>query len=368
MSYIVHPTVHSNIFFAGGDLFSQECLEHYDGLLAFAHDHNHSLFHLDAVEATRSNSIGFPNIFYGVGADSNRLPSLRRQENMIYYGLDKLSSEGCRHIVFHGGPVADATYVEGARNSVRAIAGWINLHPGTIDDITLIDLDDDYYLRFGHLLPWTDGHIRRTARNGSEFERYFDEQFKNDVERRYNINYGLADRMLNEADEKDLFYDDDSFNFSIGVFYMNLIPQAIAKVTGSANKMHDFLKCAGWPEISCGGGGPMHSDVVLRDSGLFPDDDKLSEWKKTILNELEFFKNFTREVLAGDIWQPLCPASRRLMRSSATFAEKSINEIHSLVCDYIKCLNEGTEPTHIVFGEKIYKKMSSISELENISY
>lgn len=352
MSYIVHPTVHPSIFFAAGDIFSQECLEHYDGLLAFAHDHNHSLFHLDAVEATRSNSIGFPNIFYGVGADSNRLPSFRRQEKMIFLGLDKLSSEGCRHIVFHGGPVADATYVEGARNSVRAIAGWINLHPGTIDDITLIDLADDYYLRFGHLLPWTDGHIRRTPRNGNEFERYFDEQFKNDVERRYNINYGLADRMLNE---NELFFDDDKFNFSVGVFYMNLIPQAIAKVTGSANKMHDFLKCAGWPEISCGMGGLMHSDVVLRDSGLFPNDDRLSEWKNTVLNELEFFKNFTREVLAGDIWQPLCPASKKLWRSSATFAEQSINEIHSLVCDYIKCLDEDkAAPTHIVFGEEIY--------------
>lgn len=354
MSFTSHPTVHPNIFFAGGNLFSPDCLSRFDGLLAFVYG---EVLHKFASFADMDNDIKYPHIFYGGPGNRSKQPTLHKQKGMIIRGLDDLAAEGCRNIAFHGGSVTDATYVEGARECVRTIVEWIDRHPGEIDSITLVDLGDDYYLRFGHLLPWADGRIRRDARHGSEFEWYFDRRFREEVENRYKIHDGLADRALNDSVERDLFFENEKFNFSIGVFYMNLIPQAIAKVTMDPDIMHDFLKCAGWPEISCGNCGPMHSDVVLRDSGLFPGEEEVAEWKKAVLDELEFFKAFTREVIAGDIWLRPCQASRRLMEASSSFAEESINEIHRLVYDYIRCLNEGKPaPTHIFLGEELYRQ------------
>lgn len=351
MPYTSHPTVHPNIYFAGGDLFSPDSLSHFDGLLAFVYG---GVLHKLASFADMDNDIKYPHIFYGGSGHRCRKPTLRKQKGMIIRGLDDLAAKGCRNIAFHGGSVTDATYVEGARECVRTIVDWIDRHPGEIESITLVDLGDDYYFRFGHLLPWSDGHIRRYARHDSEFEWYFDKTFREEVEDRYDIYDGLADRKLNDSVKRDLFFETDRFNFSIGVFYMNLIPQAIAKVTMNKDIMHDFLKCAGWPEISCSFGGPMHSDVVLRNSGLFPGEEDVAEWKKAVLGELEFFKAFTRDVIAGDIWMKPCAASERLIKASPSFAEESINEIHRLVYDYIRCLDEGKPaPTHIVLGENL---------------
>lgn len=356
MPFTIHSTVHPNIFFAGGDLFSPDCLPRFDGLLAFTHG-GFSPLHSLADFADMDGAITYPHIMYGTAGDMSRKPTLRKQKSMIVKGLDELAADGCRHIAFHGGSVTDATYVEGARECVRTIVEWIDRHPGEIDSVTLVDLGDDYYLRFGHLLPWEDGRIRRYARHGSEFEWYFDRRFRDDVESRYCIHDGLADRLLVDSIKNDLFFETDKFNFSIGVLYMNLIPQAIAKVTMDKDIMHDFLKCAGWPEISSGQGGLMHSDVVLRDSGLFPAGENVAEWKKAVLDELEFFKAFARDVIAGDIWLRPCQASRRLIKASPDFAEKSINEIHKLVYDYIRCLDEGKPaPMHIVLGEELYRQ------------
>lgn len=354
MPFSVHSTVHPNIAFAGGDLFSKECLSNFDGLLAFVSG-GFSPLHSLACFADMEGDIKYPHILYGGPGERNCKPTLYKQKGLIIKGLDELTSKGCRHIAFHGGSVADATYVEGARECIRAIVYWISRNPGKVDNITLVDLGDDYYLRFGRLLPWVDGSIRRYVGHGSEFESYFDTRFKNDVDKYYDICNGLADRKIKGSATADLNFD--KFNFSIGVFYMNLIPQAIGKVTMDVNIMHDFLKCAGWPEISCGTGGLMHSDAVLRDSGLFPVEDHISSWKKTVLDELEFFKAYTRDVLAGDIWLPPCTESKRLIKASSSFAEQSINEIHQLVYDYIDCLYVGRQaPLNIVLGEELYSK------------
>ena len=64
-------------------------------------------------------------------------------------GLSILAEQGCRKIVVHGGKVREGSYKEGAEACVQGVKLWLKLNYDKVEYTTIIDLNDDYYIRFG---------------------------------------------------------------------------------------------------------------------------------------------------------------------------------------------------------------------------
>lgn len=65
--------------------------------------------------------------------------------DLVFRMLSYLVVEnGCKKIGFHGAPISDGTYAEGARLTFEAVKEWINIHPNLVDSITLVDKLGDY--------------------------------------------------------------------------------------------------------------------------------------------------------------------------------------------------------------------------------
>lgn len=86
------------------------------------------------------------NFYHGV----NPKVKSRQVVRLVYRMLDYLNGNcGCRKIGFHGAPISDGTYAEGARLTLEAVKMWVNDHPDAVDSITLVDINGDYEKRFG---------------------------------------------------------------------------------------------------------------------------------------------------------------------------------------------------------------------------
>ena len=144
----LHPTPNPQIFFAKGDLFGEDSLSRFDGIIAFGHSRP-SFLRLEASAAIRDGKLTCPYKIYGLRYD--KCPKLDAIRHFVTSAMRELSAKGCRNIGFHGARPSDGTYVQGAELCVKTVARWLESHPGLIDTVTFVDKNDDYFNLFGPL-------------------------------------------------------------------------------------------------------------------------------------------------------------------------------------------------------------------------
>ena len=338
VNYVEHDTIHPQLFFGGGDIFGSDCLPRFDGLCCFMHA---GPFHDLAICSIKDGSLHVPNVLYGLNGGPCYASSKPHLAKMIYEALDSLTEQGCRNIAFHGGLLEGYSYAEGARLCARFIVNWLESNDDKVSRITMVDLGDEYFARFGHLLPWERGTIRRMKIATTPFERYFESSFLPYMGKMHVC----ADR--NEFIEA--INEEDRMNLSVALFYINLLPQAVAKVCDNEDAGWLFCKCAGWHVISCGLGGQMHSSVVLGDIGLTPSYEDVPQFERHLREETEYFRKLAADVIGGDIWRPVSTASRKLSSLAVRKMAEIQDEIRSLVNEYCECISKGeVAPTHFV--------------------
>ena len=357
MALRTHSTCYPGIYFGGGNLFRVETLSHFDGLLAFVYG-GFSPLHSDACSALMEDRIPYPHILYGADPDlSSRKPNLRMIPKLVWKGLDRLSSAGCRSIGFHGAEVVDDYYVDGARTCLRAICEWIDRNPGKIDRIVLVDAGDDYYHRFGDAKFLIKRGIV-TINPKNPFEEFFERDFMETIS-------DMAPKM--ESDEfpykpfmaisemfrwpggglqaYDLFNTEPIFS-SVSAFYVSLIPQVIAKVTGKMAGMYAFSRCAQWPLVLCGLGGHMSPFEIMKETFALPDDNMREQWAEIIEEEFDYFTQITKSIILAYLWSPDPIAYKDLREIAQPHLEGILSELRRETSRYISFSQGGPCPNN----------------------
>lgn len=139
----IHSTNNQKLFLAGGDMFSQECIERHDGMLAFIHKGFNALW-CNKQKAVEEGKLTLTTHFI------EQIPENCEQvTSATTEGLSILAEQGCRKIVVHGGKVREGSYKEGAEACVKAVESWLKSNYDKVDYITVIDSKDDYFKKFG---------------------------------------------------------------------------------------------------------------------------------------------------------------------------------------------------------------------------
>lgn len=139
----IHSTHNEKLFLAGGDIFSKECIESHDGMLAFIHKGFNALWN-NQQKAMEKDLLKLTTFFI------DRIPETCEEVNLrTMRGLSALADQGCRNIVVHGSSVRNASYKEGAKACLYGVEQWLMYNYHKVDSITLIDRNDDFYKKFG---------------------------------------------------------------------------------------------------------------------------------------------------------------------------------------------------------------------------
>lgn len=113
------------------------------------------------------------------------------------------------------------------------------------------------------------------------FEDYLDGQFQTDLRAWFDLDNKVGFRFdpyaamfaTKEVRPQSCSSTPLSCNFfRTAVYYATLVPQAIAKVTGSMDAMYAFCRCSGWPVLCVIMGGPMAPSTELEKADLMPED------------------------------------------------------------------------------------------------
>ena len=100
----IHSTKNEKLFLAGGDMFSQECIERHDGMLAFIHKGFNALWNCKQ-KALEEGKLTLTTHFI------DQVPENCEQvTEATIEGLSILAEQGCRKIVVHGGKVREGSY------------------------------------------------------------------------------------------------------------------------------------------------------------------------------------------------------------------------------------------------------------------
>ena len=343
-----HSTAYNGIYFAGGDLFSEDILACFDGILGFVYG-GFSPLHFSATYAL-CQGYNKPYVLYGAEHNPSRnvKPQLKDVPRMVWRGLDKLAANGCRKIGFHGAETTDAYYVDGARESLCTICEWMEAHPNVIKSVTLVDTGDDYRLRFGN----ADFLVRRgtfTIPPTTPFEYYLTCKFTEELHNIFDIatsdDYPFCPPTALLRKINPIFDNSsptDHTELSVAVFFITLIPQIIAKLTGKLYGLYAFARCADWPVIFCGLGGIMSPYTILSDSGLLPADG--AAWAAMAREEASFFEQTTRNVILAYLWKPAPETYPFLREIAQRQIGEIVEEIHRQVDIYTKHFLGGPQP------------------------
>lgn len=303
----IHSTADPRVFFAGGDIFCEESMSRFDGLLCYAYSGRPPELELAAEEFRRNNAGALPCIIHGRPESA---PPISRLKSLIHKDLDALATEGCRRIGIAGSKVSDADYIDGAKESVRAIVDWLDGNPGTVDSITLVDVDDDYYRRLGRD-PFRTGALIHNP-SPTPFERWFEAEFPETLALRFNIDRrceGLSFRP------DCIFFDPDSdpkhfgqlmacpdAYLSVAMFYTTLLPLATANEAEMIDGMYAFAKCTGWPCFDRVIYGYISPCSVLEVTGLLPEPGNADDWIRLAESEAGYFGAIVDTLIEGRIF------------------------------------------------------------------
>lgn len=124
-------------------MFSQECIERHDGMLAFIHKGFNALWNCKQKALEEGKLTLTTHLIEQIPENCEQVTSATTE------GLSILAEQGCRKIVVHGGKVREGSYKEGAEACVKAVESWLKSNYDKVDYITIIDSKDDYYKKFG---------------------------------------------------------------------------------------------------------------------------------------------------------------------------------------------------------------------------
>ena len=346
---IIHKTADPRIFFAGGDLFSEECISRFDGLLGFVHG-GFSPLHSAAGFAYSQGLIQCPHILHGLAPMDNK-PSYSRLGHIIRRDLDTLSSQGCRRIGFIGAET-DVSYAESAKECIRTVVKWMDVNPSALDSVTFVVDDDDYYYRFG-MDPFQSGKFIYNP-CPTDFECWFENGFPGELEELFQVYRDSwppyeADDIILTDENCPLPLNDNLFlpstGFSVAVFFTVLLPQLIAKTSGNIDGISAFAKCAGWPVFHRLMAGFISPYAVLKETGLLPSPDQIEEWISLAEKESGYFISILNTLITGRIFVRPTPEAAFLSALNSRFKGEIRNNLHSYLCEVASYLRgNGPEP------------------------
>lgn len=337
-----HPTSHPTIFFAGGDLFGRESLSRFDGILAFAERGGFGTYTRAVLKE------GYPKCPHRVHFQS--IPP-EQLACVVQEDLDFLVEEGSRTIGIHL-----PSFVPESKTALRAIVDWLDTHAGCVDSLVFVDAHDDYFNCFGLDSFGKD----RAASNPSptEFESYYEHKFPTDMKKAFGPNVrsgGISayvitkENVLEKTGQTSL-----PIKFSVCLFYTNLVPQAVAKVTGRLQDTYDFLKVSKMPQIDRFMGGFMDSYTILADTGLLPENkEDVTAWLRLAKEEGDYFFRVLIHHVIGGIQEPTKAPAKHLARLNGQQIKAMRQEMKKYLKSFEACLKGGPAPANYFLPEEL---------------
>ena len=349
---IFHKTSHPRIIFAKGNLFSKESLSYFDGILAFAE--GFTGINRSAYNAVNNGLIKCPYRIHGI--ESFRIDTAITKVNRIVKSdLDYLADQGCRNIGIH---VPDQ--MDRAKTALRAAVEWLKDHTDVDLTLTFVDLRDDYYNCFG--LESFDMERGVCNPSPTPFESYYENEFKDDLERafgRLDKTENYTCHIVEKGDVADRLGGGIFFHtyFSIGLFFTNLIPQAIAKVTGKAQDFFDFLSASGMPLMNRFMLGVASSYTILADTGMLPDEKDYADWFSLARMETSYFVRVLTHYIIGGIQKPRKAYAIRLSRLDSPVIKKVSKELTNYLDAFEESLKNDIPLTNYYLEDSFFKDM-----------
>lgn len=336
----IHPSAHPKIFLAGGNILGKDSFEQFDGLILFAVGFNG--FHMAALRAVEGGTIPVPVRFHET-RDGDYTQSVL--PDIIGQDLGILSQQGCRRIGIH------TMHELGlAKTSVRAALEWVNKHPEAVDAVTFVDMKDDYYNCFG-MDAFGTAKVPMINPEPTDFESYFEKRFREDLGREFPVSNDAGFPCCTVERKKveiDMFTDQV---FSVALFYLALVPQAIAKVCGNEEDMYAFCRLADWPMMSRGLGGWMAPGVYLEYTGMLPGHGDAAWWLRLAKAESGYFCRLITHYLVSGIRKPRNDDEVRLGVLTGETIKKIHREVRTYLDSFEKYLNGGPAPDNYYLPE-----------------
>ena len=294
---VLHQTSHPQIVFAGGDLFEEQSLAQFDGILAFAEGFGG--INLTAMKAVDGGLVKCPYRIHGLDNPRKKTPA-ERVGGAVWKDLDYLAAQGCRRIGIHA-----PNDIKGAKMALRSAVDWLEEHKGAVESLTFVDLHDDYHNCFG--LDSFNGSPAVSNPTPTPFEAYLEDGFRHDLERAFGPEYnedGFPTFVVRGGDVKGKLEQTIFFpvNLSVAMFFVNLIPQAYALVAGKSVDMMKFSAKSGLPLFDRVMAGAVSSWKLLADTGLLPGEKEAGEWFALAKAELPFFGRVLMHYAIGGVY------------------------------------------------------------------
>jgi hypothetical protein len=347
---IFHKTSHPRIIFAKGNLFSKESLSCFDGILAFAE--GFTGINRSAYNAVNNGLIKCPYRIHGI--ESFRTDtSITKVNGIVQSDLCYLAEQGCRNIGIH---IPDQ--MDRAKTALRAALEWLNDHTDVEITLTFVDLRDDYYNCFG--LESFDKERSVCNPSPTPFESYYENDFKDDLVRAF----GRIDKMENhtyhfveKGDVAERLGGGIFFHtyFSVGLFFTNLIPQAIAKVTGNVQDLYDFSSASGMPLLDRYMLGSASSYTILADTGMLPKENDYAEWFSLARMETPYFVRVLTHYILDGIQKPRKAYAVRLSRLDSPVIKKVCKELTNYLDAFEESLKNDIPLTNSYLSESFFK-------------
>ena len=338
----LHPTCHPKIVFAGGDLFGRESRSRFDGYLAFA---ERGAFRSYAEEVLQEHWLDCPHRVYTQSTEPSRV------RYTVQRDLGWLAQQGSRTIGIH----APEDWPR-CKTALRATVDWLDAHPDAVDQVFFVDADDDYFRCFG-LESFCDD---RAVCNPSptEFEAFFEHEFPKVMKKafgRYATGDGYQTCIVTKCDlVRKMHCESLPIDFSVGLFYTVLVPQALAKVSGVPKDLFTFAKVSHWPMMNRMMGGCMAPYTFLADTGLLPKTAQETEdWFRLARKEVEyFFRVLIHHVIGG-----IQPTRYRFHLNDQQL--KAVRqEMKKYLDDLEKALQDGTAITNYYLPDEFFSSQA----------
>lgn len=337
-----HPTSHPTIVFAGGDLFGSESLSKFDGILAFAERGGFGAYTRAILKD------GYPQCPHRVHFLSVPLEQLA---GVVQEDLDFLVGQDSRTIGIHL-----PSFISESKTALQAIVEWLDTHAGSVDSLVFVDAHDDYFNCFGLDSFGEDRAVSNPS--PTEFESYFEHRFQTDMKKAFGTKVrsgGISayvitkENVLEKTRQTSL-----PIEFSVGLFYTNLVPQAVAKVTGRLQDTFDFLKVSKMPQIDRFMGGFMDSYTILADTGLLPENkDDVTAWLRLAKEEGDYFFRVLIHHVIGGIREPESAPAQHLAHLNGRQIKAMRQEMKKYLKSFEACLKGGPAPANYFLPEEI---------------
>ena len=182
---------------------------------------------------------------------------------------------------------------------------------------TLVEYKNFYFNRFPQALQWYYPSWEKKYNTILHADRQFNEY------RSLNPSILLA---CGSHCNKDFYSSEEEYYFSASVYFLCLIPHAIAKIAGDSTR-DLFYKASGWPMLSAGLGGLVSPEQWLKESKLEPSEYEVQFYNELLDIILPFHCSEITDFLSGGQSSADKKSYEALCASTADLIEQIIHEI-----------------------------------------